>query len=184
LFATAQYKEAAGHLAEAYRLESQDSTAQIQEVIALMGSAVPHQEIKQRLETLYIEHPQQPIVAYALARLLAASPEPKLRDGERSLQIVQNSLTNFMPVMYFETLAMAYAEIGRFEDAITFQTNAASAAYSMGVFDLLPLLEENLALYRENKPCRSPWSNDDPMFSPMPVDASGPFRDYPAARPY
>ncbi len=184
LFATAQYEEAARHLAEAYRLESQDSTAQMLQTIALMRSAAPHQEIKERLETLYKEHPQQPMVAYALARLLAASPEPKVRDGERSLQIVQKSLTNFMPVVYYETLAMAYAELGRFEDAITFQISAISAAHSMGIFDLLPRLEETMALYNEKKPCRSPWSTDDPMFRPMPVDAAGPFRDYPAARPY
>jgi tetratricopeptide (TPR) repeat protein len=184
LFATAQYAEAAAHLAEAYRLEPQDSTAQMLEAMALIRSAAPHQEIKQRLETLYRDNPQQPMIAYALARLLAASPQEGVRDGQRSLQITQQSLTGFMPLMHSETLAMALAEAGRFEDAITFQISAISAAYSMGIFDLLPRLEETLALYREEKPSRSPWSNDDPMFHPMPVDAAGPFRDYPAARPY
>ncbi len=184
LFATGHYVEAAEHLSEAYRLEPQDITAQMLEAIALIRSTAPHQKIKERLETLYRDHPQQPIVAYALARLLAASPEDGVRDGQRSLQIVQKSLSDFMPLMHSETLAMAYAEVGRFEDAITFQISAISAAYSMGIFPLLSRLEQSMALYRAKKPCRSPWSSDDPMFQPLPVDAAGPFRDYPAARPY
>jgi tetratricopeptide (TPR) repeat protein len=184
LFATGHYSEAARHLAEAYRLEPQDSAAQMLEAIALMRSAAPHQVIKARLETLYRDHPQRPMVAYALARLLAASPENEVRDGERALRIVQKSLTGFMPLMYSETLAMAYAELGRFEEAIAIQNDAISAAYSMAIFNLLPRLEQTLALYSEKKPSRTPWSDDDPMFFPMPIDVAGPFRDYPAARPY
>ena len=43
-------------------------------------------------------------------------------------------------------------------------------------FDLARLLNENLALYQRRQPCRSPWREDDPIFSPVAsaMDLPGP----------
>lgn len=184
LMGEGHYAEAVKHLAEAYRQTPQNTPARMMEAIALLRSGGEHDMVKQRLEALYADHPEQPVVAYALARLLAASPEDEVRDGERALIIVEKSLQGFMPVEHAETRAMAYAEVGRFEDAVNFQIQAISVAFSMGMIDFLTRLENTLALYRDHKPSRSPWVADDPFFRPLPVEATGPFRDYPTNRPY
>ncbi|MCP4409542.1 MAG: tetratricopeptide repeat protein [Gammaproteobacteria bacterium] len=184
LMGEGHYAEAVKHLAEAYRQTPQNTPARMMEAIALLRSGGEHDMVKQRLEALYADHPEQPVVAYALARLLAASPEDEVRDGERALIIVEKSLQGFMPVEYAETRAMAYAEVGRFEDAVNFQVQAISVAFSMGMIEFLTRLENTLALYRDHKPSRSPWVADDPLFRPLPVEATGPFRDYPTNRPY
>jgi hypothetical protein len=38
------------------------------------------------------EHPEQPVFAHALARLLAAAPDDRVRDGRRALELAEELL--------------------------------------------------------------------------------------------
>ena len=61
-----------------------------------------------------------------------------------------------------ETMAMALAEVGRFDEAVKWQQDAIAAA-SQGDRGLASRLTVNLRRYRARQPCRVPWTEDDPV---------------------
>jgi hypothetical protein len=68
-----------------------------------------------------------------------------------------------------ETLAMALAETGQLGRAVEIQRSMISDLQRNQRFDLVKLLAGNLALYERGQPCRLPWRDDDPIFSPVPA---------------
>jgi tetratricopeptide (TPR) repeat protein len=179
-----QYARAAEHYHRAVVQVPRNTTAGIMELVALLGAGAPQGDIRARLEDLVPEYAEQPMYPYLLARLLAASPEDHVRDGARALTISESLLQQYPAVENVETLAMAYAETGRYDKAIESQDAAIGMAFSTGRVDSLPRLERNLARYRDGKPCREPLAADDPMLRPPPLNPDAPFRDYPAGSPY
>jgi cytochrome c-type biogenesis protein CcmH/NrfG len=113
-------------------------------------------------------HPDQPAFPQALARLLAASPDPQVRDGQRALDLVQALAEEHKTTSVAETMAMALAEVGRFAEAAEWQRLAMSVAVDAGHADAAQRMAANLALYQRHEPCRSPWRDDDPEYSPGP----------------
>jgi tetratricopeptide (TPR) repeat protein len=105
-------------------------------------------------------HPNQPEFAQALARLLAAAPDKGVRDGPRAMAIMQELLQQPRTPEVSETMAMAFAELGQYEEAANWQREAMGAAQQAGRADLVPRMAENLRLYEQSKPCRSPWHDD------------------------
>ena len=141
-------------------------------------------EVVSRVESLQSEQSGQLVFAYLLARILAASPEDSVRDGERALGLAESLYKQIPVAENAETLAMAYAETGRFDDAIGMQQEAIANAMMSGRFDLLPRLQADLDTYNRHKPCRTPFTREDPLLQPRPVDPVLPLRDYPATKPY
>lgn len=64
--------------------------------------------------------PDRPFLLNRLAWLLATSPEDSIRDGTRAVELAERavSITGRHDLMSLETLSAAYAEVGRFEDAL------------------------------------------------------------------
>ena len=93
----------------------------------------------------------------ALARVLAASPEAGVRDGARALRLAEEALARQRRTEMLETLAMAYAELGRFDEAISRQNEAIRAVEQMGHAAYLTHLTQNLRRYQQGSPCRTPW---------------------------
>ena len=59
--------------------------------------------------------PAERAFAHALARLLAAAPDDRVRNGQRALTLVQDMLRNQQPTPDVgETMAMALAEVGQY----------------------------------------------------------------------
>jgi hypothetical protein len=59
---------------------------------------------------------------------------------------------------YAETLAMALAELGRFEEAIGWQQRVLVAGRQQGADEsYLQLLRRRLDAYKRGEPCRAPW---------------------------
>ena len=114
--------------------------------------------------------PENSDMTHALARLLAACPDEKIRDGVRSLQLLHPLFEGGggVDLETVETLAMALAETGQLERAVQVQRSMISDLQRNQRFDLVELLAENLALYERGQPCRLPWREDDPVFSPVP----------------
>ena len=117
-------------------------------------------------------------MTHAVARLLAASPDHGIRNGMRALQILKGLFEGQgeLELEYVETLAMAFAETGQFEQAAQMQRAMIADLQQNRRFDLAQLLTENLALYQRRQPCRRPWRKDDPIFSPVAsaMDLPGP----------
>jgi hypothetical protein len=65
-----------------------------------------------------------------------------------------------------ETMAMALAELGEFEEALRWQREALAAADSGGHHDLAARMSDNLRLYEARRPCRTAWRDDPRWDSP------------------
>lgn len=89
-----------------------------------------------------------------LAWLLATAPDSTVRDGTRALLLAQQ-LVAWRPddPAYLDTFAAAYAELGRFDDAVKTEKHA------VGGLRRGPLPEEyrrHLKSYEDRKPWREP----------------------------
>lgn len=91
-----------------------------------------------------------------LARLLAASPAPGTRDGVEALAIAQRLMTERPTIQHAETLAMALAEIGDFERAVSMQRQVLAEVARRGDKPTSGQ-EQRLRAYVNNEPAREPW---------------------------
>lgn len=116
-------------------------------------------EARAALESGARAHPDQSVFHHALARLLAAAPDDTVRDGTRALALANELVTrDGRSLELGETMAMALAEVGRFEDAAAVQRDLMRGAERAGLGSVLPRLAANLALYARGQPCRTPWT--------------------------
>jgi tetratricopeptide (TPR) repeat protein len=90
---------------------------------------------------------------HALARLLAACPEGRLRDGRRSFSMAAEVFESERTPPHAETLAMALAEVGRFEDAVQLQRRILDEFEKSASKDVLERLRRNLDLYTRGATC-------------------------------
>ncbi|MGA3284482.1 MAG: tetratricopeptide repeat protein [Verrucomicrobiota bacterium] len=99
-----------------------------------------------------------------LAWLLATCPDANVRDGARAVQLAGRAceLTDYRKTMYVGTLAAAYAEAGRFDDAMATAQKACALASQSGEQELLQKNRELLALYLKHQPYREFTGSDQP----------------------
>jgi tetratricopeptide (TPR) repeat protein len=123
-----------------------------------------YQEARNRLAEAMDRYPDEMAFARAAARLLAAAPDDRVRDGRRAMAIAQ-MLLGRQPrsIELAETIAMTSAEVGQYADAVMWQQQAIDAAGQAGRRDLVERLTGNLALYQAHRPCRTPWRADEPI---------------------
>jgi hypothetical protein len=109
-------------------------------------------------------YPNELSFARTAARLFAAAPDDRVRDGQRALEITQ-ALETHQPrtIELVETIAMASAEVGQFNSAVQLQREAIEAAKRTGLRDAMTRLEDNLDRYQAGRPCRTPWRADEPI---------------------
>jgi tetratricopeptide (TPR) repeat protein len=150
------HKQAAEHYARMIEIDPSHRGAWLGQAVALTRSG-QYDEARVSLEEARIILPESMILAHALARLLAACPDPAVRDGQRALQLAQAVFNTKLSIDHAETMAMAYAEMKQFKIAIDWQNQAIAVAQKIRRDDLLPRLNENLTLYQRRQPCRIPW---------------------------
>jgi protein O-mannosyl-transferase len=93
-----------------------------------------------------------------LAWVFATSPDDSLRDGSRAVQLAEQAtrISGARMAMVWRTLAAAYAENGRFVDAIQTAQRAIELARNQGNAALAAELQNTIALYETGKPLRDP----------------------------
>ena len=91
-----------------------------------------------------------------LARVLAASPTPGIRDGVEALTIAQRLMAERPTLQHAETLAMALAEVGDFEPAASLQRQVLAEVGRRGKQPTIGQ-ERRLRSYLNNEPVREPW---------------------------
>jgi protein O-mannosyl-transferase len=111
--------------------------------------------------------PDTPDALNNLAWTLATSEAAELRDGERAVELAERAckLTDYRETVTIGTLAAAYAEAGRFDDAIAAAQKACALADASGKADLLKTNRQLLELYRQHQPYRE-MANPEPVKSP------------------
>jgi Tfp pilus assembly protein PilF len=93
-----------------------------------------------------------------LAWVFATSPDDSLRDGNRAVQLAEQAMRisgGRMP-MIWRTLAAAYAENGRFVEAIQTAQRGIELAHNQGNSGLAAELQNTIALYETGRPLRDP----------------------------
>ena len=120
-----------------------------------------YQEARDRLEAGITSHPDQAMFRKALARLLAAAPDARARDGQGALTLVQELLAEERSFDLGEAMAMALAEVGRYAEAASWQREVMSMAAQAGRNDLVESMAGNLRLYERGEPSRTPWRDDE-----------------------
>jgi tetratricopeptide (TPR) repeat protein len=125
-------------------------------------------------------YPDRPDFQYALARLLAAAPDDRVRDGQRAQAIVERLAQTSRTIDLGETLAMALAERGQFAEAVALQRQVMEASTRQGLDAITRRMAANLLRYERGQPCRVPWTTDDPIHSPGPPVDPGLLSSVPA----
>jgi tetratricopeptide (TPR) repeat protein len=151
----AKWKEAANAYESALRWNSTDvptllNLAGVLRHLDRTPEAILHFEEALRLEPDSIEGLNN------LAWLLSTSTESSVRDGPRAVQFAQRAcaLTEYKQPVFLGTLAAAYAEAGRFAEAVEAAQRACSVALQLGDSNVAARNQELLALYRAGKPFR------------------------------
>jgi tetratricopeptide (TPR) repeat protein len=100
--------------------------------------------------------PEDPHSRNNVAWILATASDSSIRDGARALGFAQEAvqLSGGREPQFLRTLAAAYAESGRFSEAIAVSQQAAVTATMQGKPDMAKRLEKDLVLYRGNLPVR------------------------------
>ncbi|HEX4350984.1 MAG TPA: tetratricopeptide repeat protein [Verrucomicrobiae bacterium] len=93
-----------------------------------------------------------------LAWTLATSPDSRNRDGARAVKLAEVACqqTQYQQTILIGTLAAAYAEAGRFDEAIATAQKACDRALEQGETNFLARNKELLALYQTHRPYHEP----------------------------
>lgn len=152
-----RFGEAAEHFNTACRIDPHDLEAHLGRGMALLlGERYP--QARAALEESLRAQPKSLPITNLLTRLLAAAPDAALRDGARALELARVVFGAEQSLEHAETLAMALAENGQFEEAAEWQGRVVAEAERRGVAAaVLARLRARLEGYRAGKPCRVPW---------------------------
>jgi len=148
--------DAISHCQEAVRIQPNDTDAQNNLGLALLQLG-DEADAAIHFERSLASNPNNLNARCNLAWVLATSPDPSRRNGERAVELagsVAQGPGRGNPTV-LRTLAVAYAETGRFSDAIETAQQAIAIAKATGNDGLAADLERNIAAYRMNQPIRS-----------------------------
>ena len=118
-------------------------------------------EARTRLERALESYPGDVAIEHALARLLAAAPDGRVRDGARALTMVDRLASQGRTLDLGETMAMALAEVGAYDRAAALQRDLITGAGRAGRSEVIPRLEVNLRRYEQGEACRTPWPDGE-----------------------
>ena len=112
-------------------------------------------EARERLQKGIEAMPRDRELAHALARLLAVAPASGVRDGDLALRIASRVHQEAQRSDTAETLAMAFAETGRFTEAQELQRQLVAAAALGGNTRLAGRWRNQLRTYEQAQPWRA-----------------------------
>lgn len=177
------FTAAAGHYARAFEDDHRNVPARMLYLAILDQTGAPDDRIRRSLETAVRQLPEQPMFKLQLIQILATAEDPEVTDPQEALRLAQQLAGQQAIPPYREALALAYAASGDFEQAAAIQEEVMSfAVWSMPAE--ADRLGRGLESYRQGRMPPEDALPKNPPMQPPPLDGAGPFRDYPAARPY
>jgi tetratricopeptide (TPR) repeat protein len=154
-----QWAEAAEAISSVLTLDANDLAAH-EDLAAILPHLKRYAETRQHWEAAAQIAPDNTGVLNNLAWVLATCPEAAVRDGRRAVSLAERAseLTGNKTTVILGTLAAAYAEAGRFDDAIATAQKACASASAHAEAGLLQRNQELLAVYQKHQP----WHESDP----------------------
>ena len=148
--------DAIAHFERVKKIDPNENEAYFGHAMVLV-SLERYAEAVRYLEQGSLDFPEAWTFTLALSRLLSAAPQGEVRDGHRAVEVMEALPDDVRLIDFGETMAMALAESGNFEDAIVLQQQAIESAAQAGVIELVEAMSDNLKLYEANMPSRIPW---------------------------
>src|SRR5206468_3023866 len=161
LFAKGRIDEAIADFEKTLQIQPNDADAHTGLGNALLRKAALKEAIAHYNEAMALA-PEDPHSRNNLAWVLATATDASIRDGAKAVELAQQavSLSGGRELLFFRTLGAAYAETGRFSDAIAVIQQAVAIARMQGKTGLANLLEEDVLLYRGRLPLRRTSAGD------------------------
>jgi tetratricopeptide (TPR) repeat protein len=149
-------EQAVKHLREAVRVEPTDD-------LRLRFAGLLHQtgnsrESAEQYRLVLARQPDSLEALNNLAWILATSPDAAVRNGAEAVPFAEKvcRLTDRKNAVAIGTLAAAYAEAGRFADAVSTATQAATQAEAEGNMQFATMNRQLRALYQSGRPYHEP----------------------------
>ena len=155
LLARNEVSRGSNHFSRALGLQPTNAIANYQ-IALLLASSRQDAAAANHYRTTLRSRPDEPEVLNNFAWLLATSPDDRVRDGREAIRLAEHAceLTQHKEAMLLGTLAAAYAEAGRFDDAIATATQARDLARAARQDAVADRNEELLKAYRAHQPHR------------------------------
>ena len=152
---TGRLDEAIGHYEQALQLKPDYADAHYRMALALKSRGRFEAAIAHYRKVLELE-PRPMLAQNGLAWLLATCPEAAWRNGSQAVELAQQAaqLSGGKHPEILDTLAAAYAEAGRFPEAVTTAGQALHLAEAQGNAALAESIRDRLKLYETNSPYR------------------------------
>ena len=157
---TGRLREAITHYDQVLAVDPRLPEASLGRAMALVRLQ-QYGEARERLREAARVHPDNPWFAHALARLLAAAPDDRVRDGRQALAVMNPLSDEQQRLDLGETMAMVLSEVERYDEAVAWQRDAMEAARRAGRADLAQRMAGDLRLYESGRPSRTPWRDED-----------------------
>ena len=154
---TGRFAEAEAHARRALELDRKYADAWGTRGIALNSLGRQAEAVQSFREALALK-PGYPAVCVQLAWLHATSPDAKIRNGPEAVRLILGVFqsTGRRDAWLLGVLAAAYAESGRFEEAVAAARDAMALAQTGGNADLVAQIQPQLECYQR----RLPWRNE------------------------
>jgi tetratricopeptide (TPR) repeat protein len=147
-----QYDQAISDFSKVIELNPEEYHAYIDRGFAYKSKGQYDQAISDYSKAIEINQ-KNPKAYNNIAWILATCLDARYRDGERAVELSQNAVELSRTSNHLETLAAAYAEAGKFEDAITTQEKVIDLMQKEGKTVTVEIIER-LEFYKSNKPWR------------------------------
>ncbi len=155
LFAKGRIDEAIADWEKTLQIEPNDADAHTGLGNALLRKGSLQEAIAHYEKALALA-PEDPHSRNNVAWVLATASDASIRDGTRAVGFAQEAvqLSGGREPLFLRTLAAAYAESGRFSEALAVAKQAVLIAKMQGKTGLANLLEKDIVLYRGRLPLR------------------------------
>ena len=150
-----RFEEAIRHFSEVLRMEPDDAKVHFNLAISWVLQGRIDNAITEYREALRLR-PRWSMPLDSLAWIFATSEDPRFRNGVEAIRLAEQAskYTSYKEPIMLDTLAAAYAEAGRFNEALLAGEKAMQLALSAGRVKLAREIRDRIRLYRLGIPFR------------------------------
>jgi len=158
--ALGRFDEAMSQFSEAAHLDAGYASPHFQMGSTLLRQGHDLEALPHFHEALQIDPDNYQMLIYT-ARVLAADENSQVRNGREAFTLADraNKLSGKAQSVSLDTLAMACAEIGRFDEALHMQQQAIDLATAAGQKEDIAALQQRLQVYKNHQPWRESFQS-------------------------